>query len=174
MAGVIVFTALLFLSAVLLLVWGVASSAGAGKRAESLILVSMCFFLLSFIVYAWLRTFGEHRPPPTEPNWTLIILGPGLSYMAFLLTALAGAFYGLRKQAVAMWVRIVIVPFLLSGMVLFAHIYGDWLARFYGLRVISEFAETSLGSVMLWSALTVLLAVGMYNRFGGKWKHERQ
>ncbi|HET6456944.1 MAG TPA: hypothetical protein VFI02_21300 [Armatimonadota bacterium] len=172
MAGVIVFTGLLFVSAVLWLGWGIASLLRAGKRAESLIMVSLVFFLLSFIAYAWLRTFGAFRPP-TEPNWPLIILGPGLSYLAFLVTVLIGAFFQIRKQTITIWAKVVIMALSLSALTLLARIYGDWLASLYGLKAISDFEETFPGSVMLYSALAVLLAAGMYNRFGSKWKHER-
>ena len=154
MAGVIVLTALLFLSGVLWLASPIVNASRPGKTAGSLALASMVFLGLALVVCMWLRIFGTSHTP-ARPLWTLVVLGPGLSFLGFAITCLMSLSWDrdapLRAKALA-----TLLP--LSMITLLAlTIYADWLMRFYGWSAISKFADSSLGSVILWIALALFL-----------------
>ena len=171
MAGVIVLTALLFLSGMLVIA-GLAHSHRLGGKASSILLVGLIGFLLAAIVGMWLRTIGVHGELTTSASRMLIILGPGLSFGVLLITLVVGPLIDPKNRNAPAWARVAVTLMFLSLMtVLGLTIYGDWLARFYGWDAISRFADTPLGWGILWTALAIWLAAGLYNRFVGKRNH---
>ena len=153
-AGVILLTGLLFLSGVLWLAWPIVNAFRPGKTAGSLALVSMVFLVLGLIVYVGLRAFGVSRPP-AQPQWTLIVLGPGMSFLGFAITSAMSLSF---DRSMPLWAKAFCTLNVLSMMTLLVlTIYADWLMRFYGWSAISKLADSSLGSVILWIALALFL-----------------